>query len=191
MADTQAKAVAAALAGDPVVHVNRIQVGAPGQVMVVSDGGRVALLIRSDRHTAAPGLRPGRENLSASHRHARAKRHGFVLQIDVMRGLASGTSACAINGENAKESPKGLNRIVGKKFGATSGPSETAPKPPDSPTCASRDHIVSLPWKRPDCPVSARKKPVSAKFAFKPPPKSSAPLKPNHEVVRPPLLTTD
>ena len=67
-------------------------------------------------------------------------------------------------------------------------PSITAPKPPDRLTLASRENRVS-PVKRPCTPVSAWKKEVSAKLAFRPPPRSSEPVMPNHEVVIPPLPT--
>ena len=68
-------------------------------------------------------------------------------------------------------------------------PTLNAPKPPDMPTQASRENRLS-PVKRPCRPASARKKEVSAKLALSPPPRSSEPLKPNQEVVMPPLPTT-
>ena len=103
--------------------------------------------------------------------------------------LNSDTFWCSTRGEKVNESPNGFIEMVGMKLGATVRPSVTAPKPPDSDTSASRDQKLSPP-KRPGVPVSARMKPVSAKLALRPPPRSSVPLKPNHEVVMPPLPTT-
>jgi hypothetical protein len=53
---------------------------------------------------------------------------------------------------------------------------------------ASREKNGSPP-KRPGVPLSTCTNEVSAKLAFRPPPRSSVPLKPNQEVVMPPLLT--
>jgi len=84
----------------------------------------------------------------------------------------------------------GLPTTEGRKLGAIQRPSSTEPKLPDRLTLASREKKVSPP-KRPCVPLSTWMNEVSWKLAFSPPPRSSVPLKPNHEVVMPPLLTTD
>ena len=104
--------------------------------------------------------------------------------------LNSDTFECRTKGENVNESPMGLNMMVGKKLGALPRPSATAPNPPDKLTNASRENWVSAP-KRPASPVSVRKKPLIAKLALSPPPKSSEPENPYQDVVMPPLPTAD
>src|SRR5574337_297453 len=98
---------------------------------------------------------------------------------------------CRISGEKVNESPKGLATTEDRKLGAIQRPSSTEPKPPDRLTLASRAKTVSLGMPRVGAPLSAWKKDVSWKLALRPPPRSSVPLKPNHEVVMPLLLTTD
>lgn len=104
--------------------------------------------------------------------------------------LNSGTLACNTRGENVNESPKGLKITVGRKLGASPRPSVSVPKPPARPTLASREKNGSLA-KRPCTPESTWINDVRAKLALSPPPRSSVPFTPNHEVVMPPLFTTD
>jgi len=103
--------------------------------------------------------------------------------------LNSGTFMCRISGAKVNESPSGFDRIEGRKLGARPRPTVTVPKPPDRPTLASREKKVSF-TKRPCTPLSTLMNEVSAKLALRPPPRSSVPLTPNHEVVIPPLLST-
>ena len=103
--------------------------------------------------------------------------------------LNSGTFMCMMRGAKVNESPSGLATTDGTKLGASPRPSVTLPNEPERPTLASREKKVSLA-KRPCVPVSTLMKDVSAKLALSPPPRSSVPLKPNHDVVMPPLLTT-
>lgn len=98
------------------------------------------------------------------------------------------TLACSTSGEKVNESPKGLKMTVGRKLGARPRPMVTAPKSPDRPRLASREKKLS-PVKRPGVPELMRMNEVSAKLALRPPPRSSVPLKPTHEVVMPPLPT--
>lgn len=95
---------------------------------------------------------------------------------------------CRITGAKVNESPSGFDRMEGRKLGARPRPTVTAPMLPDRPTLASREKKVSL-VKRPWMPLSTLMKEVSAKLALSPPPRSSVPLKPNHEVDIPPLPT--
>ena len=97
---------------------------------------------------------------------------------------------CRIRGEKVNESPSGLPTTEGRKLGAIQRPSITEPKLPERLTLASREKKVSLA-KRPWLPVSTLMNEVSWKLALRPPPRSSVPLKPNQDVVRPPLSTTD
>ena len=96
---------------------------------------------------------------------------------------------CNTSGEKVKESPMGLNATVGKKLGARPRPASTVPKAPDRLMLASRENRVS-PSNRPAAPVVMRMKPVKAKLALRPPPRSSVPFMPHHEVVMPLVPTT-
>src|SRR5438045_1446430 len=78
---------------------------------------------------------------------------------------------CRTSGEKVNESPKGLNRMVGRKLGASARPRVTEPKSPDSETLASREKNGS-PVKRPGVPWSTCRNEVNAKLAFSPPPRS-------------------
>ena len=98
------------------------------------------------------------------------------------------TLAWITSGEKVNESPRGLNRMVGRKLGAMPRPAITVPKEPDRLTLASRENMVSVP-KRPVLPESMRRKPVRATLAFRPPPRSSVPFMPHQEVVMPLLPT--
>src|SRR5258706_2134524 len=94
-----------------------------------------------------------------------------------------------MSGENMNDSANGFERMLGPMFGACDRPRVTAPKPPDSATFASRWKNGS-PSNRPDIPVSALKNDVNFTVALKPSPRSSEARNPNHDVDRPPPLTT-
>ena len=103
--------------------------------------------------------------------------------------LNRGTFMCRISGAKVNESPSGFDRMDGRKLGARPRPTVTVPQLSLRPTLASREKNVSLA-KRPWMPLSTLMNEVSAKLARSPPPRSSVPLTPNHDVVMPPLLTT-
>src|SRR5207244_6048229 len=90
----------------------------------------------------------------------------FQAEDGIRDDLVTGVQTCALpillcstSGEKVNESPKGLNRIVGRKFGASARPIVTVPKPPDRDTLASREKKLS-PLKRPGTPVRSEERRV-------------------------------
>ena len=87
MTYAQCNAIPRGLLSNFVVHIDRINIGTFGQIVVIAERCGVAFKIQSDDVAVTLGIGPGREDRTLSERNAGAKLQGPVLQVDIMAAL--------------------------------------------------------------------------------------------------------